>query len=149
MKEIKFVTCKLVKENSKLYEAERKITSPETVKKAVDILIGEDLEVAPEEHFYILMLDTKNKINAVSLISKGSLNASIVHPREVFKPAILNNSASIILVHNHPSGDTQPSIEDRNITNNLIECGKILNIKVLDHIIIGDNYYSFKENALM
>jgi len=83
-------------------------------------------------------------------VSEGTLNASLVHPREVFHPAIIDTAASIILVHNHPSGETNPSQEDKNITYRLVEAGKLLNIPILDHIIIGaTNYFSFKEKGLL
>lgn len=101
------------------------------------------------EHFKILILDIKNNVRSIESISTGSLNSSIVHPREVFKPAIKKSAGSIILVHNHPSGETEPSNEDIALTNRLDEAGKILGIKVLDHIIIGDTYYSFKEEGLI
>lgn len=107
----------------------------------------EELRYEMKEYFYILLLDTKNRIISKEKISEGSLNASIVHPREVFKPAIKKSSNSIILVHNHPSGETTPSQDDINITNRLIEVGEIVGIKVLDHIIIGDGQYlSLKES---
>ena len=81
-----------------------------------------------------MLLDTKNNIIKVSEISVGSLNSSIVHPREVFVEAVINTCSSIILVHNHPSGETQPSHEDINLTNRLVECGRIMGIKIIDHI---------------
>ena len=96
------------------------------------------------------MLDTKNNIIGVEEISIGNLNSSIVHPREVFKQAIKRSSSSIILVHNHPSGDPNPSKEDINITKRLVECGDLLGIRVLDHIIIGDNKHtSLKEMDIL
>src|SRR5438093_93583 len=104
------------------------------------------------EHFVVLMLDTKNKVIAISTVSIGSLNASIVHPREVFKPAILSNAAAIILAHNHPSGQPHPSQEDRVLTVRLVAAGKLLGISVLDHVIIGDGtstYFSFADEGLM
>ena len=100
-----------------------------------------------QEHFYVLMLDTKNNIISEQLISKGILDASIIHPREVFKPAIKNSASKIILVHNHPSGDPNPSSEDLEITEKLINAGEEIGISVLDNIIIGkDNYWSWKEH---
>jgi len=94
-----------------------------------------------------LLLDTKNRIIAEELVSVGILDASIIHPREVFKSAIKASSNSVILVHNHPSGDCTPSKEDEEVTKILENAGDLLGINVLDHIIIGkDNYYSFKEN---
>ena len=97
----------------------------------------------------MLVLDIKNNVRGAFEVSRGGLNASIVHPREIFKRALLLNAASIILAHNHPSGDTTPSREDINITKRLVEGGKILGIEVLDHIIVGDNYMSFKGDNLI
>lgn len=103
-----------------------------------------------KEHFNILMLDNKNYIIEDHNVSIGSLNSAIVHPREVFKHAIKRSSASIILVHNHPSGNTDPSKEDIAITKRLVECGNIIGIDVLDHIIIGkDDYFSLKEKSII
>ncbi|MBI2667726.1 hypothetical protein HYX17_03055, partial [Candidatus Woesearchaeota archaeon] len=90
-----------------------------------------------EEHLYVVCLDTKNCVNKVHRICIGTLNSSLIHPREVFKAAIKENSNSIILVHNHPSGDCSPSEDDIEITKKLIEIGKTLNIFVIDHVIIG------------
>jgi DNA repair protein RadC len=101
-----------------------------------------------KEHFVALLLDTKNKIIKEETISIGTLNSSLVHPREVFKSAIKESSNSMILVHNHPSGESEPSDEDIHITKLLIEAGELLNIKVLDHIIIGkEGYYSFTDSG--
>ena len=121
------------------------------IKTAKDVFLYafEKLSNNKKEHFMVLHLDTKNKIIKDEIISIGTLNASIIHPREVFKSAIKESANSIILVHNHPSGDSEPSVEDKEITEKLMEAGEILNIKVLDHVIIGkDNYHSFKENTL-
>ena len=103
------------------------------------------------EHFVIILLNQKNRIIGVSTISIGSLTASIVHPREVYKSAILSNAASIICGHNHPSTDCQPSKEDRAITTRLVEAGKLLGISVLDHVIIGGDgrYFSFADEGLL
>lgn len=99
-----------------------------------------------KEHFMILHLDSKNKIIKDEVISIGILNASIIHPREVFKSAIKESANSIILVHNHPSGDPTPSKEDEDISEKLFEAGILLDIKVIDHVIVGkDKWYSFKE----
>lgn len=123
-----------------------KITNPETIAN----LYMDEMRYLHKEHFKIALLDTKNQIIVTEEISVGTLNASIVHPRDVFKVAIKRNANSIILIHNHPSGDPAPSNEDINITNRLIEAGKLIGIKVLDHIIIGDNrYISFKEKNLL
>ncbi|MDP5272726.1 RadC family protein [Chengkuizengella axinellae] len=110
----------------------------------------EDLRYLQKEHFICLFLNTKNQIIAQETLSMGSLNASIVHPREVFRAAIKRSSASIICIHNHPSGDPTPSPEDIEITNRLSEAGLVIGIEILDHIIIGDQkYISLKERGLM
>lgn len=102
------------------------------------------------EYFLTLLLDGKNRIIREEQISEGSLNQSIVHPREVFNPAVKESAAAIILVHNHPSGDPAPSREDREITRRLKEAGDIMGIRVLDHIIIGDGaYFSFVEMGML
>ena len=109
-------------------------------------LMHERLKDKKEEHFYVLMLDTKNNLIGEQLISKGILDSSIVHPREVFKPAIKNSASKIILVHNHPSGDPSPSQEDLEITEKLMNAGEELGIKVLDHIILGgEEWWGWKE----
>ncbi len=146
-KRINFYTLKMVKENSALYEVPV-IKSPEEVYQAAKQLLA--LHEEPEEHFCILCLNAKNKIVGVHTISIGSLTASIVHPREVFKAAILNNASGIICLHNHPSGDPEPSREDVEITKRLVKAGEIIGIKVLDHVIIGEQKYSsMKERCLM
>ena len=100
-------------------------------------LFHERLKDKKEEHFYILMLNTQNNVIGEKRISKGILDASNVHPREVFKPAIRNSASKIILVHNHPSGDPTPSAEDKEITRRLIDAGEGLGIKVVDSVIVG------------
>lgn len=123
-----------------------KINQPNTI---ADLFMDE-MRYLQKEHFRIVLLDTKNQIIVTEEISVGTLNASIVHPRDVFKVAIKRNANSIILIHNHPSGDPTPSREDINITNRLADVGNLVGIKVLDHIIIGDNkYISFKERRLI
>ena len=104
------------------------------------------------EHFATILLNQKNRVVGVNTVSIGSLTASVVHPREVFKPAILSNAAAIILAHNHPSGQPQPSQEDRVLTVRLVAAGKLLGISVLDHVIIGDGtsaYFSFADEGLL
>ncbi len=114
------------------------------------MFLMEEMRYYKKEYFKIILLDTKNNIKKISEISVGSLNSSIVHPREVFSEAVANSASSVILVHNHPSGESEPSREDISLTNRLDECGKILGIKILDHIIIGDGvFYSFKEEGLL
>ncbi|MBN1502323.1 DNA repair protein RadC [Candidatus Woesearchaeota archaeon] len=98
-----------------------------------------------QEIFMVVMLDTRNNIIGEEIVSIGILDSAIVHPREIFKPAIKNSAAKIILLHNHPSGDARPSREDLRITERVIEAGKLLDILVLDHVIIGDNYWSWRE----
>ena len=103
-----------------------------------------------KEYFLALLLDGKNRIVREVQVSEGSLNQSIVHPREVFNPAVRDSAAAVILIHNHPSGDPAPSREDREITRRLREAGELLGIKVLDHIVIGDgSYVSFVEQGLL
>ena len=103
-----------------------------------------------KELFLTLLLDGKNRITRKVQVSEGCLNQSIVHPREVFAPAVRESAAAVIFIHNHPSGDPAPSREDREITRRLKEAGEILGIKVLDHIIIGDGaYFSFVESGLL
>lgn len=109
-----------------------------------------DMRFLTQEHFVCLYLNTKNQVLHRQTIFIGSLNASIVHPREVFKEAFRRSAASIICFHNHPSGDPSPSREDIEVTKRLVECGKIMGIEVLDHLIIGDNkYVSMKEKGFM
>jgi len=116
---------------------------------AADLLMAR-LRYEPKEHFLIVLLSTKNHVLATPTISIGSLNASIVHPRELFREAIHYSAAAIILVHNHPSGDPTPSQEDIMLTRKIVEAGKILEIHVLDHVIIGDNkYVSLKEKGII
>jgi DNA repair protein RadC len=114
-------------------------------------LLWEYLDGVDREHFVIVLLDQKNKVIGINTVSIGSLTASVVHPREVFKTAILSNAATIICGHNHPSGDTAPSQEDRLITTRLASAGKLLGINVMDHIIIGSvgKYFSFADEGLL
>lgn len=108
------------------------------------------LRYLQKEQFLAVLLNSKNKVIGTEVISEGSLSNSIVHPREVFQPAILQHAAAIIVAHNHPSGDAFPSEEDREITRMLVEAGKTLKIPVLDHLIIGDGtYYSFQEEGAL
>jgi DNA repair protein RadC len=103
-----------------------------------------------KEHFVVFYLDSVNQEIKKEIISIGILNANLVHPREVFEPAISNLAAQVIFAHNHPSGSTQPSEADLKITSRLITAGKILGIKVVDHIIVTkNNYLSFKEKGLI
>lgn len=102
-----------------------------------EFLAGEDREV-----FLVMCLDSSHKINSINIVSIGTLDFTIIHPREIFKPAILSNAGAIIIAHNHPSGNPDPSLNDLETTRHLVECGKLLGIKVLDSIIIGDGEYT-------
>ncbi len=121
------------------------VKTPDEVAK----LVRGRLKGKKKEHFLALLLDTRSQVIKVSEISVGSLDTSIVHPREVFKEAIAASAASIIFVHNHPSGDPEASEDDIKLTKRLVEAGDIVGIEVLDHIIIGDkNYLSLKREGL-
>jgi DNA repair protein RadC len=141
------VTIQLVKERSVTYEAERLIR-PEQAANAFRALVGHP----DREIFAILILDGQNRVVSIHKVSEGSLNQSIVHPREVFKAAILANAAAIIMAHNHPTGDPTPSREDIEITRSLREGGELLGIKVLDHVIVdteSERMMSFTSQGLM
>lgn len=123
-----------------------RVTSPSI---AANYVLSE-MSVLEQEHFRVMTLNTKKEINFIREISKGTINMTIVHAREVFRAAISDNAHSIILLHNHPTGDPSPSKEDIGLTKNLIEASKIIGIDILDHIIIGDNrYFSFLEEGLL
>lgn len=118
--------------------------------KDVASLVMEEMKSFKEEHLRVVMLNTKNIVISSKDVSIGSLNSSIVHPREIFAEAIKKNSASIVICHNHPSGDPTPSSEDIQVTHRIKECGKLLGIDLLDHIIIGDGIYvSLKEKDIL
>jgi len=122
------------------------------VKSHQDVIkvVRQKLKDKKKEHFLILCLDTKNNLKKISTISTGTLDANLVHPREVFKEAIQSLASSIILVHNHPSGNPEPSEADIDITKRIVETGKIVGIDVLDHIIVTENKsFSFKEKGLL
>lgn len=140
-----FEICRRVESQSKWF-SNKKITSPSDIAKIFMPLFRDEVK----EKFIVVCLNSANKIIRYEIISVGSLNSSIVHAREVFKVAIENNSANIILLHNHPSGNEDPSKEDINVTKKLVEAGKILEIKVFDHIIIaGNNYTSFVDRKII
>jgi len=122
----------------------KELTSPEKVYR----LIKSKLKDYHKEHFYIIALNARSW--SLSEVSKGTLNANLVHPREVFTEAIKSKAASVILVHNHPSGNPEPSEDDLMITRKLVESGKILGIEVFDHVIVTkDGFYSFKDKKLI
>jgi len=115
----------------------------------VDRLLRGRIANLDRENFVAVLLNAKNEVIGAPLISVGTLSASLVHPREVFKPAIRASAASVVLVHNHPSGKVEPSPEDREATRRLEESAGILSIEVLDHVIVGDGYYSMKEHGML
>ncbi|QEK13627.1 JAB domain-containing protein [Crassaminicella thermophila] len=127
-------------------KAKININSPRDIVK----IFMEEMRYYKKEYFKIMLLNTKNEIISIENISIGSLNSSLVHPREVFVRAIRKSAASLVLIHNHPSGNPKPSNEDIKITQRLIEAGKIIGIEILDHIIIGDGIYiSLKEISMI
>ncbi|PKO18701.1 DNA repair protein RadC [candidate division BRC1 bacterium HGW-BRC1-1] len=143
MYRIPVVSLRLVREKSSSY-AEKQITDS----RATYNLFRSLVEDRDREHLWLICLDTKNRVNCLAEIAIGSLNAAIVHPREVFKTALLANAATVIVLHNHPSGDCAPSHEDRTITKRLVEAGKLLGVPMLDHIIIGNGrFYSFADEG--
>ncbi|WP_373484470.1 RadC family protein [Acetobacterium sp.] len=145
-KRVNIVSLKMVKEGSILYDV-RKLSSPSDAAG----LGRKFLDEADREQVIVCCLDNKNQPVSVNIVSMGTVNSSLVHPREVFKTAVLSNAASIILFHNHPSGDPEPSQEDITITERIKEAGKILGIELLDHIIIGseNRFVSFKEKNMI
>lgn len=145
-KRVNIVSIQLVRESSVLY-SNRKIESPN---EGVE-LVRKYLENFDREKLIVVGLDNRNQPTFIDTISIGTINSSLVHPREVFKSAILSNSASIIMFHNHPSGETEALKEDINITYRIKEAGKIIGINLIDHIIIGSNgrFSSLKEKGVI
>ncbi len=133
--------------NKKIHSIkENKFTSADIVFKYYE----KKLENKKQEHFYCLYLDNKKTIIQEKLLFIGTLDCSLVHPREVFKEAYLVSASTIICIHNHPSGSTNPSLNDIQLTKRLVEVGNLLGIQIIDHIIIGkEKYYSFHENGLI
>lgn len=123
-----------------------RINSPNSIAS----IYMEEMRYLKQEYFKIVLLDTKNQIICDEDVTKGSINSSIVHPREVFKYAIKKSATNIIMLHNHPSGDPSPSKEDIQVTKRLTEAGELMGISILDHIIIGDgSYVSLKEKGII
>jgi DNA repair protein RadC len=149
MKNLSVYGVRLVKEQSGRYDfSDSYVNTPAMVAKLANEVF--DLENRAEEVFAMFCLDTKNRITGAFIVSQGTINNSVVHPREVYKRALLQNSAKIILCHNHPSGVPEPSKEDIDVTEHLVEAGNILGIKVLDHVIVGyRGITSFKERLLI
>lgn len=149
MKRINIYTVRQVRESSRLYDLNSTIIgSPEAAAEVIEKVFSPSEEAV--EVMGILTLNTKNKLIGAHIISMGALDTTLVHPREVFKPAILNNAAHIIVWHNHPSGDCAPSKEDLDVTQRLVDAGKPLGIKVTDHIVTGENqnYFSFAQKSI-
>jgi DNA repair protein RadC len=121
------------------------ISSPEDV----DGLLRGRIANLDRENFVVVLLNTKNEVLGFPTVSVGTLSASLVHPREVFKPAIRASAAGVVLAHNHPSGRVGPSREDREVTRRLKEASEIIGIEVLDHVILGDGYFSMKEHGIL
>lgn len=135
----------MVKESSFLYQT-RTILSPNDAYE----MIEEQFEGLDWEQFIIACLNMKNEPTNISVVSLGTLNKVIIHPREVFKTAILSNAATIMAFHNHLSGDTTPSQQDIQLTHRLVEAGELLGIKLVDHLIIGDgSFTSLKEKGYL
>lgn len=111
--------------------------------------LGPRLRDRTQEEFWVLYLDTQNRVVSERCLTVGLLNSSLVHPREVFAPAIVRPAASLILAHNHPSGDPEPSPEDLEVTRQLVESGRLLGIPVRDHIVLGDGFVSLLERGLL
>ena len=138
---MKLYNYKIVREKSETYyDARKNLNNPIIAAKLFREYYEENFDM-DKEHFSIIMVDSKNKIIGFNLVSMGTINQSLVHPREVFRPAIIAAARSIFICHNHPSGDPTPSEEDIDITQRLKEVGKILGIEVLDHIILGDDRF--------
>ncbi|MNK29905.1 hypothetical protein D3C87_483080 [compost metagenome] len=145
-KRIQIVGLRIVREASSILYPGRKIRKPQDAAELFRQFIGE----CDREVFAILCLNTKNEPTAIHTVSTGTLNASLVHPRETFKLAILANSAAIVACHNHPSGEPDPSPQDIELTERLRDSGQLLGIDLLDHIILGNGHFvSMKEKALM
>lgn len=136
----------IIKENIKI-----KLTTPLKVFNIMkNILANEDVIDKDKEHFWVIGVDTGLKVKYIDLVSLGSLDTSIVHPREVFRLAVMKAVSSVILVHNHPSGNVEPSEEDIELTKRLKKSGEILGINVIDHVIISTGtYFSFSETGLL
>jgi len=128
-----------------------KIYSAETVANVFRDILKNECEIDQQkEHFWVMGLNVKNRIQYIELVSLGILNQSLIHPREVFKSAIIKGIACLIFCHNHPSGESEPSQDDIDITKRLKEGGDLLGLKVLDHIIIGgDKVFSFAREGLL
>ena len=139
-------TVQLIREGSVSYEEAHQITNPEDV---AGFLRKINLDKNPQEIVMVLYLDTKNKVIGYEEISRGSLNSGIVEIASVFRGAILACANSVIFAHNHPSGSAKPSADDVHATNKISEAGKLIGIKLLDSLVLGDTVYSFRQEGLL
>jgi len=138
------VRVMLVREGRKRLQVE--VSNPQTAY----LFLKPKAHRLDREHFWRIDLDARHHIISYEVVSIGTLTASLVHPREVFTGALLNKAAGIIVAHNHPTGETEPSREDRETTRRLVQAGELLGVPVLDHLVLGDGkYFSFKEKGLM
>jgi DNA repair protein RadC len=133
----------IVSNSVKSYKVEGSIREASRVAEVVRAFIGDD----QREWFLAFHLNTKHYVNSIHVISIGTLNTSLVHPREVFRSAIQDSASSIIVAHNHPNGDSTPSNNDDLVTRSLVQSGNILGIQVLDHVVVGTDYYSYLDSG--
>jgi len=144
-KRIDIVSIRMVRDSSVLYPV-RQINSPCDAARVFRQFIGD----ADREQFVVCNLDVKNQPLSLHIASVGTVSSSLVHPREVFKAALLSNASSVVLGHNHPSGDPTPSREDREVTKRLVEAGRLVGIEVLDHVILGgERHVSLREEGVI
>ena len=146
---IRFKVIKAVYEKLTIQEGTEQYVS-KTISDAQTVYaLFSFLQQETKEHFIALHLDVKNRILCIDRVSAGTMTGSLIHPREVFKTALLSSAASVLLIHNHPSGDPTPSRDDISITEKLKGAGEMIGIAVLDHVIIGDGYVSLKEKGYL
>lgn len=143
---VSLYSCSLVRD-ARVKVEDRTVTVAREAANMVRVIVGD----SDREHFVALVLDCRRRVIGAQVVSVGTLNASLVHPREVFKPAIMLNGAAVIVAHNHPSGEASPSAEDRDVTRRLVRAGELLGIPVVDHVIIGagETFYSFRDAGLL
>ncbi|AIY85360.1 radC-like JAB domain protein (plasmid) [Clostridium baratii str. Sullivan] len=139
-------SLQLVKETSAKYEIENKISSPNDIVKVLSGVLN--LEKQTEEVLVLATLNTQNVVTGLFEVSRGTINSSLVSPREIFKRAILNNASSIILAHNHPGNDSEASINDIEVTKKIAECSELLGIKLLDHVIVYEDGNNVRNTSL-
>lgn len=144
MKRIAVYGVVLVRDSSVVVQS-KAADSPAAAAEILRAHIGQ----VDREHFVVLLVDSRRQVIGINTVSIGTASASLVHPREVYKPAVLLGAAAIVLGHNHPSGNTDPSIEDKEATRRLVRAGELMGIPVLDHVIIGDGFFSFRERGLI